>query len=136
MDAQFTAQEAREEETRKFARAEMRARVEAEEKRVKEKAAAKKLEEELKQQVLEQQERDERTTQEMLWKEAGATTLQEKQEICLHSRFWPKVVQKKKIKCQSCGQRRGMTAFKCPHCELLACQLCNAEFRKSFESRE
>ncbi|KAK8911988.1 hypothetical protein QC760_000973 [Botrytis cinerea] len=54
----------------------------------------------------------------------GCVTDAEKQTCCEHCFFWPKEHMKKKFKCVTCGQKRGMTQYKCPYCALALCQLC------------
>ncbi|KAF7894770.1 uncharacterized protein EAF01_010220 [Botrytis porri] len=54
----------------------------------------------------------------------GCVTDAEKQACCEHCFFWPKEQMKKKFKCLTCGQKRGMTQYKCPYCALVLCQLC------------
>ncbi|KAF7959257.1 hypothetical protein EAE96_002771 [Botrytis aclada] len=54
----------------------------------------------------------------------GCVTDAEKQECCEHCFFWPKEQMKKKFKCLTCGQKRGLTQYKCPYCALILCQLC------------
>lgn len=66
------------------------------------------------------------------WATDGITTEAEKKKTCHHDTFWRKIPQKKKFKCRECNKKRGMTGFKCPHCALLACQLCQNELRKRF----
>ena len=48
----------------------------------------------------------------------------EKQAYCEHCSFWPKEQMKRKFKCLTCGQKRGMTQYKCPYCALILCHLC------------
>ncbi|KAF7920169.1 uncharacterized protein EAE97_011510 [Botrytis byssoidea] len=54
----------------------------------------------------------------------GCVTDAEKQVCCEHCSFWPKEQMKKKFKCLTCGQKRGMTQYKFPYCALILCQLC------------
>jgi len=63
-------------------------------------------------------------TQEKLWEELGATTPGKKKATCLHTKFWPKRLTKKKLKCEECGVRRGKTVYTCPLCKMVACQMC------------
>lgn len=94
------------------------------------KAKAKKAEEEKKHLSKEQREKAERLLQEKTWAELNATTLAKKQSSCLHSEFWAREQQTKKFKCGCCGQKRGPTGYKCPHCSLLSCQGCLATLNK------
>jgi hypothetical protein len=91
------------------------------------KEKAKEMEKERKQKAKEKKEK-ERRLQEELWAAQNATTEAEKRAICLHTDFWPKEQHKRKVKCDKCGHRRGMTGYKCPHCALVACQLCLNNF--------
>jgi len=129
-EAFFRESEKREEDLRKQQREEARQRNEAEFNIRKEREAAKKLEEDIKTQAKQKREIDEKINQERIWKEAGATTHAEKQKTCLHSEFWPRSQQKRKYKCSSCGQKRGPTAFRCPHCQLQVCTGCNVQLRQ------
>lgn len=133
-EAMFAEMEAREEEYRKQYREEVAARYEAEEQAKKAKIAAKKEQEDAEKRALAQQQADEKHKQQVRWKEAEATTVSEKQDICLHSQFWPKITQKRKFKCGGCFKKSGMTSFQCPHCSLLVCQTCNIKLRKQFEA--
>ncbi|KAF5877845.1 putative chaperone domain protein [Botrytis fragariae] len=54
----------------------------------------------------------------------GCVTDAEKEACCEHCYFWPKEQMKKKFKCLTCGQKRGMTQYKCPYCALVLCRLC------------
>jgi hypothetical protein len=134
-EARFHESEGVEEEYRKKLREARRQQTEVEEKKRKEQEVAKKLAEELKAKAKEKREVDEKTNQERIWKEAGAMTNDEKQKTCLHSEFWPRIQQKGKFKCVNCLQKRGPTAFKCPHCDLVACQSCNMQFRNNFTNK-
>lgn len=91
---------------------------------VKAKQESKEAEERKIKELKEKKAREERERQEKLWLDAGITSIDEKQLTCLHASFWPKQQQKKKFKCMECGQKRGMTAYTCPHCALMVCQLC------------
>ena len=84
----------------------------------------KKLDAERQKTSKEERDNEERRLQEERWKSKNATTEAEKRTACLHSYFWPKEQYRKKIQCEKCGRRRGMTAYRCPHCALLACQVC------------
>lgn len=106
--------ERREQKQREEAEAETRRQVEA---------AAQRADEEQKRKLNEVIEQ-ERIMQEQRWARLNATTDAEKQHTCLHVHFWPKEQQKRKFKCDSCGKKGGMIAFRCPHCSLLCCQLC------------
>ncbi|TVY38855.1 Chaperone protein DnaJ [Lachnellula occidentalis] len=116
--------EAREAEYRAFRTQEYMDRVDAARAKTEAKVQAKKVEEEKKHMSQEQREKAERVLQEKAWASLNATTPAEKQSSCLHSDFWPKEQQKKKFKCGACGQKRGPTGYKCPHCALLSCQGC------------
>ncbi|TEY63547.1 hypothetical protein BOTCAL_0154g00160 [Botryotinia calthae] len=59
----------------------------------------------------------------------GCVTDTEKQACCEHCFFWPKERMKKKFKCLTCGQKRGLTQYKCPYCALVLCQSCLAAKR-------
>ncbi|TGO35659.1 hypothetical protein BHYA_0150g00040 [Botrytis hyacinthi] len=61
---------------------------------------------------------------EVIFSANGCVTDAEKQVCCEHCSFWPKEQMKKKFKCLNCGQKRGMTQYKCPYCALILCQLC------------
>lgn len=93
-------------------------------------AAAKKKAEDDAQEKLDNMIKSERMRQEKIWEVRGVKTEVEKQRCCDHTEFWPKEQQKKKFKCTSCNQKRGMTGFRCPHCNLLACQVCLNGFNK------
>ncbi|TVY87842.1 Chaperone protein DnaJ [Lachnellula willkommii] len=116
--------EARDDEERNFRTQEYLDRVDAARVKSEAKAQAKKAEEEKKHMSKEQREKAERVVQEKTWASLNATTPAEKQSSCLHSEFWPKEQQKKKFKCGACGQKRGPTGYKCPHCALISCQGC------------
>jgi predicted alpha/beta superfamily hydrolase len=126
----YAEHRARQEEQNAKIREEMRARREAEEERKKARIAARKAEELREQQLREEEEKKERAIQVKLWEELGHTTVVDKQSSCLHTTFWPKEQQKKKFRCTSCNQKRGMTGYRCPHCSLLACQVCLNGFNK------
>ncbi|KAI0906876.1 DnaJ domain-containing protein [Ustulina deusta] len=68
--------------------------------------------------------------QQARWERAGAVTEEEKFSTCLHSEFCAKIQQRKKVKCDVCGAKRGLTAFECPHCAHHLCQLCVTTFTK------
>lgn len=75
--------------------------------------------------------KEEKIRQEKIWEEFGATTTSLKQKSCDHTDVWPKEQSKKKgekIKCESCAKRRGTIGFKCPHCDMVACQVCLNKF--------
>jgi rubrerythrin len=112
------------EAVRKKLRDEKQRKEEEAEERRQARANAKMYEEEEKRQSKEMRAQQEKLLQEERWSDMNATTEAEKRRTCLHSAFWPKEQQKRKLKCQSCGKKGGMIAFKCPHCSLLACQLC------------
>jgi len=124
MRQEMRQMEAREAEERKIYRKEYMDRVNAAKARSEAKAQAKRAEEEKKHVSKEQREKAERVLQEKIWANLNAKTSAEKRSACLHSEFWPKELQKKKFKCGACGQKRGPTGYKCPHCALLSCQGC------------
>ncbi|KAI0118172.1 hypothetical protein GGR51DRAFT_554665 [Nemania sp. FL0031] len=62
--------------------------------------------------------------QQVRWEGAGVTTEEAKRSTCLHSSLCAKTQHRKKVKCEACGVKRGMIAFKCPHCSSNICQLC------------
>ncbi|TVY29870.1 DnAJ-like protein [Lachnellula hyalina] len=124
--------EARHSEDRKFRMQEYMDRVEAARAKTEAKAQAKKAEEEKKHMSQEQREKTERVLQEKTWTSLNATTPAEKQSSCLHSKFWPKEQQKKKFKCAACGQKRGPTGYKCPHCAFLSCQGCLSKMNEKY----
>jgi curved DNA-binding protein CbpA len=129
-ERRYAESRARQEEENARIREEMRVRREAEEERVKARAAARKAEELLQQQLKEEKEKEDRAVQEKLWECLGVTSFADKQASCLHTAFWPKEQQRKKFRCTSCSQKRGMTGYRCPHCSLLACQVCLNGFNK------
>ncbi|TVY84853.1 Chaperone protein DnaJ [Lachnellula suecica] len=116
--------QARYTELRKASLAESQAR--AEEARIKDEAKAKAKREAEEQELSsrKQREDEERVRQVKMWDNLNAITLAEQQSTCLHTTFWPKEARKRKFKCGCCGQKRGPTAYKCPHCALLSCQGC------------
>jgi curved DNA-binding protein CbpA len=122
-------QEADETAWRKRRVDEVRQRKEAEEAPAKARAAAKAAEEKARASAMEQLEKAERAKQEALWAQAQATTQADKQDTCLHSASWVKEKHVKKIKCTSCGQKRGLVSHRCPHCSLVVCQVCLNELR-------
>ena len=124
MERRFREQEQREADQRRIFLAEMLKREQEAERLRKAREEEKKAQAEAKIKATEKREEDERKAIEARWKEVGAVTESEKQDACYHSAFWPKVQQRKKLKCRECGVKRGMVAFKCPHCALLACQVC------------
>ncbi|KUJ21651.1 DnaJ-domain-containing protein [Mollisia scopiformis] len=76
-----------------------------------------------------------RQRQEQVWRLRGDTTPAAKQKSCPHIDFWPKEEGNKKgekVKCGSCTKKRG-TSFKCPLCDLVACQVCVSDFSKERE---
>ncbi len=109
---------------------EVRRRREEEEARENAKAVAKAAEEAQKAASKASKEQFERTRIEKVWAENNATTEGEKQDLCLHSAFWGKEKHPKKIKCTTCGQKRGMVGHRCPHCSLLICQVCLNKLRE------
>ncbi|KKY32591.1 putative meiotically up-regulated 185 protein [Diaporthe ampelina] len=66
--------------------------------------------------------------QEKRWEDNGAISKDERLRTCLHSEVCDKVQHIKKFKCTACSAKRGMIAFKCPHCSALLCQLCVTNF--------
>ena len=110
---------------------EVRRRREGEQARENAKAEAKAAEEAEKAARKASKEQLERARIEKIWAENGAITEAEKQNLCLHSVFWAKQKHFKKIKCTSCGQKRGMVGHRCPHCSLLVCQVCLNNLRQS-----
>lgn len=98
-------------------------------------ANMKKVEEELKKEEAALREKAERMAKRQQWANINAITRDEMQATCLHSKFWDKNQQRKKFKCGTCGQKRGIVAFKCPLCELLACQVCLNRFAKDRQSQ-
>jgi hypothetical protein len=110
---------------------EVRRRREGEQARENAKAKAKAAEEAAKAARKASKEQLERARIEKIWAENGAITEVEKQNLCLHSVFWAKEKHFKKIKCTSCGQKRGMVGHRCPHCSLLVCQVCLNKLRES-----
>jgi len=92
----------------------------------------KKREQETKKLEREKKEIEAKKRQEARWVNAGIENETEKRKMCYHDAFWNKVQQKRKFKCEECGQKRGLTTFECPHCGILACQLCNITQRKRF----
>jgi hypothetical protein len=123
-------QEAAEEAWRKRFVDEAQRRKDLEEAKAKIRIAAKEAEEKLKAMAKEMREKDERIKQEKIWANENATTQAHKQETCLHSEFWAKEKYPRKIKCTSCGQRRGIVSHRCPHCSLLVCQVCLNALKK------
>jgi flagellar biosynthesis GTPase FlhF len=134
-ERRYAESRARQEEENARIREEMRVRREAEEERAKARAAARKAEELLQRQLKEKKEKEERAVQKKLWEDLGVTSVTDKQASCLHTAFWPKEQQKKKFRCTSCSQKRGMTGYRCPHCSLLACQVCLNGFNKKHSAK-
>jgi hypothetical protein len=129
-ERRYAESRARQEEENARIREEMRVRREVEEEKAKARAAARKAEELLQQQLREKKEKEERAVQDKLWGSLGVTSVADKQASCLHTAFWPKEQQKKKFRCTLCNQKRGITGYRCPHCSLLACQVCLNGFNK------
>jgi len=90
----------------------------------------KKREEQIKKSEKELKEREAKERQELRWANTGVKSESDKLKTCYHDAFWAKVPQKRKFKCEKCAQKRGLISFKCPHCGLLVCQLCNVMLRK------
>jgi hypothetical protein len=124
-------QEEAEEAWRKQFVEEVQRRKDKEQARAEARAMAKEAEEKARALEKERREKEERDKQEKIWVDENATTQKEKQDSCLHSEFWAKEKHQKKIKCTSCGQKRGMVGHRCPHCSLLVCQVCLNELRKA-----
>jgi curved DNA-binding protein CbpA len=79
----------------------------------------------------------ERHAQQMRWMEAGAATLAAKQSTCLHSKFhWPRLDLMQKLPCPTCGVKRGVFGFRCPHCSLVVCQLCRDKLSEKIRKME
>jgi hypothetical protein len=112
------------EQIRKDQREECQRKCEAEGHRNAEKVEARRKELAEEKQKKEQKETKDMEEQAAIWKKNKAVTIVEKQQHCIHTDFWPKEPQKKKTKCGSCQQRRGMVLYRCPHCTILVCQLC------------
>jgi hypothetical protein len=107
----------------------VQARAEAERRLLETIAEAKKMAAAREVKLKAEREEAERKEQEEMWMEAKAVTVAEKQDSCPHSNLWNKGQEKRKYKCGNCGQKRGPTGFKCPHCVLLACQTCVEKLR-------
>lgn len=103
-------------------------------KRRKQREAERKMREQAGKEEFEKREKAERTAQDKIWAEKKPKNEAGKQTFCLHSAVWAKVQLAKKCKCGACGQKRGMTVFKCPHCSLQCCQLCITRFKERRES--
>jgi curved DNA-binding protein CbpA len=128
MKSFFAEQEAEERTYRDELLADYRAKREEMEIQRLTKVEAKRAKEDAKREAFDKREKNERAAQEKLWEELHPANETERQETCLHSEFWSKIQQKKKFKCGTCGQKRGMVSYKCPHCALLACQVCVNKF--------
>lgn len=113
--------------------AEKQVKAEAAEKARKQREFEKKVAEDRATEAYEKREEAERVAQNKRWSKLKPKTEAEKQDTCLHSAFWAKIKLTKKSKCVCCGQKRGMAAFKCPHCSLQACQLCLTKFAQKRE---
>ncbi|KAE9375841.1 DnaJ-domain-containing protein [Stipitochalara longipes BDJ] len=109
---------------------EARQRREREEGLAKDREMARQAEEKQRMMEKERREMAERVKNEEIWVAENATTQEQKQRLCLHSEVWAKERSQKKIKCEACGQKRGMVSHRCPHCALLACQVCINLFNK------
>lgn len=111
----------REEKARELREKELRLRREAEQARQRAAESSKALERRrLQDEELKKQERR--------WAEMGAISKDERLSTCLHSELCDKVQHTKKFKCGTCGVKRGMIAFECPHCSTFLCQLCVTNF--------
>ncbi|KAJ0119303.1 hypothetical protein J7T55_013541 [Diaporthe amygdali] len=120
------------EEARELREKEQRLRREAEEARRKEAEVSKAL-------ARRRLQDAEREKQEKRWKDNGTVSNDERLRTCLHSDLCDKVQHTKKFKCTACSARRGMTAFECPCCSALLCQLCltkSSNRRKKMEMQE
>jgi hypothetical protein len=62
------------------------------------------------------------------WRANNAHTLEEKQDACGHSSYWPSEKLRAKVKCQNCRRKRGTTAYKCPLCAKVCCKICKDQF--------
>ncbi|RYP46472.1 hypothetical protein DL769_011393 [Monosporascus sp. CRB-8-3] len=113
-----------------------RAREEAEDAAKRAKADIKKSEEEANNEARARRQKEERSAQEAIWDKKNARTKDEKLRTCLHSEFCTKLPQKQKFKCGFCNTKRGMTAFECPHCATLLCQLCLVYFARERDRAE
>lgn len=109
---------------------EFRRRKEAEEAQAKAREMAEAAEEAERVLAKERTELMERVRMERIWFAEKANTQEEKQELCLHTKFWAKEKSQKKFKCTTCGQKRGMVGHRCPHCDLLVCQVCLNKFNE------
>lgn len=93
----------------------------------------------------EDEERDKKTKQssvylkheqERRFAQANATTVADKQKICLHTVLWPKVFDTWKVKCLACGCETGVVRYECDHCKLLICQQCREKFTADYTKRQ
>lgn len=110
--------------------AQRREREEAEAAAKKRRQDAKQAAEEAKAKAQEELMAQEKAKQEARWASANARTADERAKTCLHSGHCGKIQQRQKLKCGACHARRGITAFECPHCQLLICQQCVGHFAK------
>ncbi|XXH05694.1 hypothetical protein Hte_012129 [Hypoxylon texense] len=117
-------------EKRSQMNAERQQRLDKEAAHKKAKEDAKKQEEEAKAKARDELRTAEKLKQGERWKLLNAETKDEKVKTCLHSEFCTKSQQRQKVKCGACHAKRGITAFQCPHCELLLCQQCVVAFSK------
>jgi len=113
-----------------FLREQTRLRMMQQEMLAKAREAEKMAEEKKRAMEKERREKEERVRNEAIWASAQATTQDEKQALCFHSENWAKEKFQKKVKCEACGQKRGMVGHRCPHCSLLACQVCVNKFNE------
>lgn len=82
--------------------------------------------------ALRERKQAERTQQESRWITHKAVTREDKQNLCLHSRFegWVRTSHQRKVKCKKCGIKRSMITFSCPYCELVVCPMCRDNLAK------
>ncbi|KAN0112566.1 DnaJ domain containing protein [Hyaloscypha variabilis] len=118
------------EASRKRMANEIRQRMEREEALAKARKEAKMAEEKQRMTEKEGREMAERAKNEKIWIAEQAITQEEKQRLCLHSEVWSEKFPKK-VKCEACGQKRGIVGYRCPHCALLACQVCLNKFNEA-----
>ena len=101
----------------------------AEAARKKAKDAAKQAEKDTRGRERTDRQMEERVRQEARWATLDpSATEDERLAACLHSDFCTKMPQGHKFRCGACSARRGTTAFVCPYCDVLLCQLCVSNF--------
>ncbi|KAK8095055.1 DnaJ domain protein [Apiospora hydei] len=141
-EAETEAQRRREEEERRTADRilrEGRARLAAEQQRAAERKVRaekrKEAEREAAARMAEQarQHADERAQQEHRWALHKAVTRPDKKKACLHSQFdgWVKHGHRRKPRCEECGEKRSMTTFGCPYCDIMVCPMCRDKLVKA-----